>query len=112
MTDSEQTFDEFKNRLRAARELRGLSQAQLAVKCGMPASSITFFERGTRKPSIANLRRLAVTLEVTADYLLGRLDDPILPESADPLFRDVARLPDKDRELAREFLRFLVERKE
>ena len=44
----------------------------------MPASSIAHFETGTRKPSFESLRRLAIALEITTDYLLGRVDSPDL----------------------------------
>lgn len=110
MAGARQSSDIFRKRLRAARELRALSQAQLAAKVGMPASSITVFEGGSRKPSIDNLRRLADGLEVSTDYLLGRIDDPTPSEAGDPLFREAARLSAKDRELAGEFLRFLLDR--
>ena len=39
------------------------------------ASAISHFETGTRKPSFDNLRRLADALDVTTDYLLGRVKD-------------------------------------
>ena len=52
----------------------------------MPASSIAHFETGTRKPSFDSLRRLANALEMTTDYLLGRVDEPDLAQAGDPLF--------------------------
>lgn len=73
-------------------------------------SSIAHFESGSRKPSFETLRRLANSLEVTTDFLLGRVDDPGLAEAGDPLFRDVGKLTGGDRELARDFLRMLAER--
>lgn len=100
----------FQERLRAARELRRWSQGELAEKASMPPSSIAHFESGSRKPSFDTLRRLANALEVTTDYLLGRVDDPTLAQSADPLFRDVSKLTGNDRELAKDFLKMLAER--
>lgn len=100
----------FPERLRAARDLRGWSQGVLAEKAGMPASSIAHFEAGSRKPSFDTLRRLANALEVTTDYLLGRVDDPSLAEAGDPLFRDVGKLTGRDRELAKDFLKMLADR--
>ena len=79
--------DVFPERLRAARELRGWSQGDLASRCSMPTSSVGHFESGTRKPSFDNLRKLANALEVTTDYLLGRVDDPGRAEAGDPLSR-------------------------
>jgi transcriptional regulator with XRE-family HTH domain len=100
----------FQERLRAARELRKWNQAELADRSGMPPSSIAHFESGSRKPSFDTLRRLANALEVTTDYLLGRVDDPSLAQAADPLFRDVSKLTGNDRELAKDFLKMLAER--
>ena len=101
----------FQGRLRAARDLRKWSQGELADRAGMPPSSIAHFETGSRKPSFDTLRRLANALEVTTDYLLGRVDDPSLAQAADPLFRDVNKLTGHDRELAKDFLKMLADRK-
>jgi len=102
--------DLFQERLRAARELRKWNQSELAEKASMPPSSIAHFESGSRKPSFDTLRRLANALEVTTDYLLGRVEDPALAQAADPLFRDVNKLTGNDRELAKDFLKMLAER--
>ena len=100
----------FQERLKAARDLRGWSQNDLAHRARMPPSSIAHFEIGSRKPSFDTLRRLTNALEVTTDYLLGRTDDPALAESGDPLYRDVGKLTGHDRELAKEFLKMLTKR--
>ena len=110
MTDERTPPDLCQERLRAAREPRKWSQGELAEKAGMPPSSIAHFESGSRKPSFDTLRRLANALEVTTDYLLGRVEDPSLAEAADPLFRDVSKLTGNDRELAKDFLKMLAER--
>lgn len=100
----------FQERLKAARDLRGWSQADLGVRAKMPPSSIAHFESGSRKPSFDTLRRLANALEVTTDYLLGRTNDPALAEAGDPLYRDIGKLTGRDRELAKDFLKMLAER--
>ncbi len=110
MTDERTPSDLFQERLRAARELRKWSQGELAEKASMPSSSIAHFESGSRKPSFDTLRRLANALDVTTDYLLGRVEDPALAQAADPLFRDVSKLTGNDRELAKDFLKMLAER--
>jgi transcriptional regulator with XRE-family HTH domain len=103
----------FQKRLKVAREqLRKWSQSELAGKAGMPPSSIAHFETGSRKPSFDTLRRLANALDVTTDYLLGRVDDPGLAEAGDPLYRDVGKLTGNDREIARDFLEMLAKRSE
>lgn len=104
----------FAVRLRDARErLRGLTQAQLAEKTGLPPTSISHFENeeGTRKPSFDNLRRLANALEVTTDYLLGRSNDHVgMPVAEDALYRDVQNLTDSDREFAQVMIKKMLEK--
>ncbi len=100
----------FKTRLKAARELRKLSQGELAEKSGLPPSSVSHFEAGNRKPSFDNLRKLARALAVTTDYLLGRVDTPDQPAVADKLYRHAQKLSDSDRELAAEFIEMLAKR--
>ncbi|MET3579953.1 transcriptional regulator with XRE-family HTH domain [Mesorhizobium robiniae] len=110
MTDQPLPSVMFQQRLRRAREIRGWSQSELATQAGMPASSIAHFETGTRKPSFDTLRRLANALDMTTDFLLGRVEEPGLAEAGDPLFRDVGKLTGNDREIARDFLKLLSER--
>jgi transcriptional regulator with XRE-family HTH domain len=112
MTETAAPSEMFQVRLKAARDLRGLSQSELAEKAKMPPSSIAHFEAGSRKPSFDTLQRLATALEVTTDYLLGRVENPELAEAGDPLFRDVGKLTAKDRELAKDFLEMLAKRNE
>lgn len=108
MTDAEENI--FKQRLVAAREMRGISQLELARRAGIPQSSVSQFETGGRKPSFDNLRRMATTLEVSTDYLLGRVDQPHLAAEADHLYRDAKNLTDANRKLAHEFIQMLAAR--
>ena len=100
----------FPGRLRAAREKRGLSQGELATRAGFQASAVSHFETGTRKPSFDNLRRLADALDVTTDYLLGRVTDEQALAGADRLHRDFDRLTTADRDIAENIVRMLAER--
>ena len=110
MTDETTASQIFSGRLREARKLRGYSQEELAAKADMPATMIAHFETGTRKPSFESLRRLAVALEITTDFLLGRVDSPELAQAGDPLYRDIGRLSGNDREIAKDFLKMLADR--
>ena len=62
---------EFGNRLRQLRKDRNLTQQQLATLIGVKNSVISFYEVGERMPSPDALRKLALALHVTTDYLLG-----------------------------------------
>ena len=76
--------------LRKYRDRRGLTQAQMGVRSGVGAASISHFETGQRTPMLGTLVKLADALNVTVDSLLGRA--PI--ESAahvDPVFLQASR---------------------
>lgn len=76
MTDP--LYQQIGKRIKEARELAGLSQEQLAKKAsyGSPAT-IWYYEAGTRKIGIADLKRLATALNRPLDYFLDEreLDD-------------------------------------
>lgn len=110
MPESSRSLATFPNRLREARERRKLNQGELADKAGFQASAISHFETGTRKPSFDNLKRLADALDVTTDYLLGRVDHPEVLAGADRLHRDIESLSAADRTLAEGIIGQLAER--
>mgnify|MGYP005820908747 CR=1 FL=1 len=101
----------FKKRLIDTRKLRDFSQDGLAKKAGLPSTAISHFESGTRKPSFDNLRKLADALDVSIDYLMGRVDEMTANQTGDAeIFRDYQNLTDDDRELARDFMARLAKR--
>jgi transcriptional regulator with XRE-family HTH domain len=100
----------FMVRLKEARELRAWSQTELAEKAGTHASSIAHYENGSRKPSFDAIRRLADCLEVTTDFLLGRVDHPGLL-GGDSVLAELGALTGEDRELAKDFLKLLAARR-
>ena len=57
-------------RIRAQREARGLTQAQLAQQCGLHRTFIGSVERGERNVSILNLRLVARVLRVPLTELI------------------------------------------
>lgn len=62
----------FRVGLKECREARGMTQAELAAKCGLQPSAIGHFEQGSRTPSLGNLVRLADALETTLDLVINR----------------------------------------
>ena len=100
----------FKDRLTVIREHRGWNQAELAKRIGSHESSIAHYENGSRMPSCDALVRLADCLQVSTDYLLGRVDYPELPQARDPLFEGLAKISHADRLLALNILKLLAER--
>lgn len=71
-TVSSRPVGRFPETLRAVRESRGLTQAELAQRSGFQPSAVSHFEQGRRTPTIQNIERLADTLDVAVDCLLGR----------------------------------------
>lgn len=108
--NTDQDADIFAERLKSARELRGLSQTQLAADSRLPASSVSHFEAGARKPSFDNLKRLAAALKVSTDYLLGRSDTPDVSSNAGRLHRDLHKLTSEDLKLTEDFIGMLLQR--
>jgi len=100
--------EKFEERLRKARQDKGLSQADLAKKASLQPSAVSHFETGTRSPSFENLRRLADALGVSIDYLLGRQTDE---EAAGPvaqrLYRNFEKMTSDDQETIAEMAEML-----
>lgn len=62
---------------RAIREIRyerGLSQEELALRAHIQRSYLGGIERGERNPSLANIVKIATTLNVTPSEILGRAE--------------------------------------
>jgi transcriptional regulator with XRE-family HTH domain len=108
---SSRTSEKFPDRLRAARELRKLSQSELAERAGLQPSAVSHFETGQRAPSFDNLKRLADALDVTTDYLLGRTTEPTATgPNIDRLFRHAERMSKVDLEILADFAEVLAKR--
>jgi transcriptional regulator with XRE-family HTH domain len=86
-------------RLRAAREMAGLSQGQVAKKLGLHRPSVTEMEVGRRRVSSEELATLADLYQVEAAWLLKGVEEPN-PEDlrVDLAARELAKLDDKDLE--------------
>ncbi len=62
----------FNKRLREIRMKRGFTQQKLADSVDIALRSYQCYETGTRAPCYDLLIRLADTLDVSLDYLMGR----------------------------------------
>ena len=58
------------DRIRAARVLRGWSQAKLAEACGWSASRIGNYEQGSREPGITDLEVIGDAMWIASSWLL------------------------------------------
>lgn len=84
-------------RIAALRKESGLSQAELAEKLQISASSMGMYEQGRREPSGQMLVSLAQTLGVTTDYLLTGIPAPEQREDLERMFLN--RITTADRRL-------------
>ena len=57
-------------RIAMLRRQQGFSQAELAERLGVSASSVGMYEQGRREPSAALLVAMAKEFQVSTDYLL------------------------------------------
>ncbi|MEM7410934.1 MAG: XRE family transcriptional regulator [Myxococcota bacterium] len=63
--------DALAQNLRAVREVRGLTQQQLADLCGVPRSTVAHIESGGTNPTLGVLARLAGALHLSLEELLA-----------------------------------------
>lgn len=66
----------FAARLKLARVSCGYTLLQVATACGIHIRAYQRYEAGEREPDFDRLITLADFLNVSADYLLGRTDQP------------------------------------
>jgi len=64
------------NRLKEIREMKKLSAYDIAEKIGVTPVSYYRYEKGEQTISAEMLAKLADVLGVSADYILGRTDEP------------------------------------
>ena len=72
---------EFSEKLRQLRKENKLTQAELGTLIGVKHSIISLYELRERIPSPAVIKKLAATLHVSADYLLGIEKQPSIDVS-------------------------------
>ena len=61
----------FGERLRIAREAKGMSQGVLGLWLGVHGHTVSEYERGLHEPTAYMLTKMARVLDVSADDLLG-----------------------------------------
>lgn len=79
-------------RLKEVRERRGFTQDDLQSRLGFGNTQIHRYETGKSEPSPEALVKLSKELNVTADYLLGLVDNPNEYLTDEPLTPGEARL--------------------
>src|SRR5574338_76877 len=80
------------DRLKAIRVKRGYTQESLAEELNTDKRQVTRWESGTFTPNSETLFRIAKTLNVSADFLLGLSDDPMPHLRVDNMTEDERRV--------------------
>lgn len=82
------------NRIRIAREKKGITQEELAERVNISPSHISVIERGVKTARIDTVARIANELDVSADYLL---QDLVKRSRESQLLSSIMELPESDR---------------
>ena len=82
------------NRIRIAREKKGITQEELADRVNISPSHISVIERGVKTVRIDTVVRIANELDVSADYLL---QDLVKRSRESQLISSIMDLPETDR---------------
>nr|WP_163502759.1 cupin domain-containing protein [Halomonas socia] len=81
--------DDVGGRLRALRTLRGISQRELAKRCGVTHSSLSLIEQGKVSPSVSSLKKILDAIPISVgDFFTMDL------ESRDQVFYSADELTD------------------
>lgn len=72
------------NPYKASRENAGLTQKEAAISLGVSVQAVSYWETGSRLPSIEKLIQMADLYNVSTDYLLGRVPMDVVVKHETP----------------------------
>ncbi len=98
----------FHERLVSLRKERGLTQQALAEMVGMHISQIRRYESGQSQPTLDAIRKLAVSLSVSADMLLFEKDERGPDEDLKLQFEAASRLDPEEKNVIRSVIESIV----
>ena len=105
---------EFSERLKSLRKQAGLTQVDVAEELGISQPAYASWERGVKKPTQENLVKIAQTLKVSVDYLVGNSEEKSDElDNIELLFRMNSKgLTEEEKEIfKKELIEFMEERK-
>jgi transcriptional regulator with XRE-family HTH domain len=100
-----QRFDE---RLVSLRKSRGLTQQALADLVGMHISQIRRYESGQSQPTLDAIRKLSVSLSVSADMLLFEKDERGPDDDLKLQFEAASRLDPEEKNVIRSVIESII----
>lgn len=96
-------------RIKAAREKKGLTQEELAALVDISPTHVSVIERGTKIPRMDTFVALANVLEVSADSLLVDVVDHAVESAASELSGLMENLPREEKERILKVVSAMVE---
>ena len=108
-----ENLEAFSTRLKNARKKHQWSQAELARKASITPAAVNQFEKGSRMPNLPILRKLAITLKVSTDYLAAKSDqenEVRVQDEWQEFYRGFKDLNEKDQGLLKAQMEILKER--
>lgn len=98
----------FSQRIVSLRKQRGLTQQGLSDATGIHVQQIKRYEAGSSLPTADALKKLAIVLHVTADFLLFEPGEREPEDDMKLRFEAVAAMPEEDREVAKAVLDAMI----
>lgn len=98
-----------KDRIKYLRESKGWTMAILARETGITPTTISHIEKGRNEPSSEVLKKIAIALGTSTDYLLGVDEDSISKikirdKKLLEQFKQIDQLEKEEREMAKALL--------
>ena len=93
--------------LRELRKDRGMTQADLARELSFAPLTISAYERGRSVPDDATKVKIAKLFNISLDYLLGLIREPLPYERSDHAVQCPQNFTEDDMKKVREYIAFL-----
>lgn len=99
-------------RIRAKRGQHSISQVDLAKQVEVSQSAINQYEKGVKTPSVPVLRKIAIALDVSVDYLLGSSveNEIFINQEVISTFQDYKDLSKENKDTVADLIKILKKR--
>lgn len=89
---------DFGQRLKSIREEKNIKREKIAKDIGTSSAIIGRYERGERTPSIDIARKIAKSLDISLDYLVGETSILVKDKSILKRIEEIANLPEENKQ--------------
>lgn len=95
-------IEQFSKRIKHIRKRRHMTQAEFSKSLGITQRGLQYYEKGERLPEMSLFCHICLTLNVSADYLLGFSDKQIPENEKNNLSTADSKKPDPMTDALRE----------